>query len=73
MTVFTYSQARQHFSEVLDRAKREGSVQIRRKGGQLFSIVPVKKAKCSPFDIRGVKTKATTSDILDAIRESRSR
>jgi curved DNA-binding protein CbpA len=29
--------------------------------------------KSSPFDVLGVKTKASTDDILDAIRDSRSR
>ena len=27
----------------------------------------------SPFDVPGIKTKATTNDILDAVKESRSR
>ena len=73
MTVFSYSQARQNFASVLDIARQEGSVQIRRKGGQLFSITPVTKIKRSPFDIKGVKTRATTADILEAIKESRNR
>ncbi len=73
MTVFTYSQARQNFSTVLDIAQREGSVQIKRKGDQLFSIFAIKKRKGSPFNIKGVKTRATTRDILKAIKESRSR
>jgi hypothetical protein len=29
--------------------------------------------KTSPFDIQGVKTKAKTRDILQAVRESRER
>ncbi|WP_353247740.1 prevent-host-death protein [Salinisphaera sp. T31B1] len=29
--------------------------------------------KTSPFDVGGVKTKATTDDILSAVRESRAR
>lgn len=29
--------------------------------------------KSSPFDIPGIKTKATTKDILDAVRDSRRR
>ena len=73
MTVFTYSQARQKFSTVLDIARREGSVQIRRRDGSIFSILPARRAKKSPFRIKGIKTRATTSDILDAVRESRSR
>jgi hypothetical protein len=73
MTVFTYSQARQNFSSVLDLASREGAVQIRRKDGSLFSIAPLLKKKRSPLDVSGIKTKATTADILNAVRESRER
>ena len=73
MTVFTYSQARQKFSKVLDIARREGSVRIKRKDGQIFSISPVRKPSRSPLCIKGIKTKATTIDIVSAVRESRQR
>ena len=71
MKVYTYSQARQRLSEVLTRSKSE-SVLIRRRGGEVFRVSP-HRDKASPFDVPGVKTKATTSDILAAIREVRSR
>lgn len=38
---------------------------------QLFSIV-YKQASSSPFDVKGVKTRATTKDILEAVEASRS-
>jgi len=71
MKVYTYSEARQRFSEVLNTAMNE-EVLIRRKSGKLFSVVAKTPAK-SPFDIPGIKTKATTADILRAVQESRSR
>ncbi len=71
MTVFTYSQARQKFAAVLDIARREGSVQVKRKDGQLFTILPLRKSSRSPLDIKGIKTTVTTNDIIDAVRESR--
>jgi prevent-host-death family protein len=71
MKVYSFSQARQNLSEVLNRAKEE-EVQIRRRGGEVFRIVP-KRSGGSPFDIPGVKTKVKMSDILDAIRDVRSR
>jgi prevent-host-death family protein len=71
MKVYSYSQARQNLSELLNRAKSE-EVLIRRRGGEVFKIVPQRSGK-SPFDVPGVKTKARTSDILAAIREVRSR
>ncbi|ODS34430.1 MAG: hypothetical protein SCARUB_00441 [Candidatus Scalindua rubra] len=71
MKVYTYSEARQRLSEVLDIARKE-KVIIKRRKGETFSIIYKKPTK-SPFDVPGINTKATTKDILDAIRESRSR
>ena len=72
MNVFTYSDARQKFSELLDQADLDGKVFVQRKDGRLFSIQPEKK-KSSPFNVEGIKTKATTQDILEAIQEGRTR
>jgi len=47
-------------------------VAIKRGGGDTFSIIFRKSTK-SPFDVPGIKTKATTKDILDAVRASRDR
>ncbi len=69
--VYTYSEARQKLSAVLDIAKTE-EVIIKRRGGESFKIVFSKPPK-SPFDVAGVKTKATTKDINDAVKESRTR
>ena len=71
MKVYTYSEARQKFSAVLDIAKSE-EVIIKRRGGETFKIIFAKSSK-SPFDVPGIKTKATTKDILDAVNESRAR
>jgi hypothetical protein len=71
MKVFTYSEARKRLARVLDMARKE-EVLIKRRGGETFSLTR-KSARQSPFDVRGVKTRATTRDILDAIAESRSK
>jgi prevent-host-death family protein len=71
MKVYTYSEARQRFAEVLNIARKE-EVIIKRRGGETFSIV-FKKTPKSPFDIPGIKTRATTRDILEAIKDSRER
>lgn len=73
MKVYTYSEARQKLATVLDIAKTE-EVIIKRRGGEAFRIVFAKPSKRkSPFEVGGVKTKATTQDILDAVKESRER
>jgi len=71
MKVFTYSEARQRLSEVLNVARTE-EVVIKRRGGENFSIV-FRKSDKSPFDVPGIQTRATTKDILAAVRESRER
>lgn len=71
MKRFTYSEARQRLSEVLDTARTE-EVLITRRGGDAFRII-YETSRSSPLDVPPIKTKATTADILDAVRESRER
>ncbi len=72
MKVFTYSQARQNLSKVLTLAQKE-EVEIRRKDGSIFLLRSKQEETGSPFDVPVVNSKATTADILDAVRESRER
>lgn len=72
MKVFTYSEARQNLSKLLVLAQRE-EVEIRRKDGSTFSLRAKQRESKSPFDVPGVNTNVTTSNILDAVRESRER
>jgi hypothetical protein len=72
MKVYTYSEARQRLSRLLDEARTTGETRIKRQDGSEFTIKPV-STPGSPFDVKGVKTKATTKDILSAIRDSRER
>jgi len=72
MIIFTYSEARQKLSSVLDLASKKGGVLIRRRDGRLFALRPQSK-KVSPLDIPGVKTSITTADIISSVRESRQR
>ena len=69
MKVYTYSEARKRLAEVLNIARNE-EVIIKRRGGEKFSII-FRKSIESPFDVPGINTKATTKDILDAVKESR--
>lgn len=72
MTVYTYSQARQNFASVLDKARAEGEVIIKRKDGTSFVIRPVKSRK-SPLGVDGIHISLSASEIVDFVRESRSR
>lgn len=70
MKVFTYSEARQNLAKLLKIAQKE-EVEIRRRDGAIFSLMSKKDESKSPFDVPGINTKATTQDILDAVKESR--
>ena len=70
MNVYTYSEARQKLSSVLDSAKQSGKVLIKRKDGSTFSISPEVLPQ-SPLDVKGIKTDITTSEIVSFVRESR--
>lgn len=72
MKVYTYSQARQKLAKLLDDARQEGQVQIKRRDGQTFVIKPVEKKK-SPLDVAGVTTSISLEELNEAVRESRER
>jgi hypothetical protein len=71
MTVYTYSEARQNFASLLDKANAEGEVLIRRKDGQIFSMKP-EKSKKSPLSVKGIRPFLTTKELVDVIREQRA-
>lgn len=70
MKVFTYSEARQDLSKILRMAQKE-EIEIRGNDGSVFSLRSKTKKLKSPFDVVGVKTKATTKNIIDAVRDPR--
>jgi len=72
MKVYTYSQARQKLTKLLDDARREGQVQIKRRDGQTFIVKPVEE-KDSPLDVAGVSTNLSLDELNQAVRESRER
>ena len=71
MKVYTYSEARQNLSELLNEAQNE-EVIIKRRDGSIFSV-KAKKSKKSPFDVEGIKANLSKEQILESIRESRER
>ncbi|MFN8485655.1 MAG: type II toxin-antitoxin system Phd/YefM family antitoxin [Anaerolineae bacterium] len=70
MKVYTYSEARQNFAEVLEEARRHGAAQIRRRDGTTF-LITVEQAGGSPLDVEGVDTGITADEILAFIRDGR--
>ena len=72
MTTFTFSEARQRFAAVLEKAKSEGRVLVKRKDGSVFMIQPVEKPE-SPLDVEGVNLGLTANEIVGIVREIRRR
>ncbi len=72
MTTYTFSEARQKLASVLEQARDQGEVLIKRKDGSLFVVKPV-SAKQSPLDVSGVNVHIKAEEIVDIIREVRER
>ena len=70
MKTYTYSEARQRLAELLNRARREGQVQIRRRDGQVFLLRPAKPDR-APLDVPGVPVKLARREILAWIKSGR--
>jgi len=72
MTTYTFSEARQKFSAVLEKAKAEGRVLVKRKDGSVFMIQPIARPE-SPLDVEGVDLGMTAEEIVEIVREVRKR
>jgi len=72
MREFSFTEARQHFASILNEAKKEGVVCIKKRDGEVFYIKPA-TSKLSPFDFKGVDLGISSSEIVEIIREGRER
>jgi antitoxin Phd len=70
MTEYTFSEARQKLASILDKARRDGAVRIRRRDGQVFVLKP-ERAQKSPLDVSGINLKIGRMEIVDLIKEGR--
>jgi antitoxin Phd len=72
MQVYTYSEARQNLSTVLDRAESTGKVIIRRKDGRTFALVP-ERTRRSPLDVPSIQATIPTEELVEIVRKERGR
>lgn len=72
MREYSFTEARQNFASILDEAKKEGVVCIKKRNGESYYIKPVISKK-SPLDVKGVDLEISTEDIIDVIRSGRER
>ena len=70
MLVVTYSEARRTLASVLDRAKTDGSVLIKRADGSVFKLTPVQNNLC-PFEGISTDIKLKKGELTKALEEAR--
>jgi len=72
MRIYTYSEARQKLSSVLDTAESMGKVIIRRKDGRTFALIP-ERTRRSPLDIPSIQATVSTKELVEIVRKERGR
>jgi hypothetical protein len=73
MKSYTFSEARGNFATVLEEAKRDGAVEIRRRDGSVFRIMATRNPKSSPLDVKGVRVGMSSSELTEIVRKGRER
>jgi antitoxin (DNA-binding transcriptional repressor) of toxin-antitoxin stability system len=73
MKSYTFSEARGNFATVLEEAKRDGAVEIRRRDGTVFRIMATRTSKASPLDVKGVRVGMSSSELTEIVRKGRER
>ena len=56
---------------LLDQARREGRVQIRRQDGSTFVVQPTVSDR-SPLDVPGVRSRLRRGELVQLVREQRA-
>jgi hypothetical protein len=70
MKEYTYSEARQRLASLLNSARKDGAVSIRRRDGQRFIVKPESQRK-SPLDVSSLNLQIDREELVDIIRSSR--
>jgi PHD/YefM family antitoxin component YafN of YafNO toxin-antitoxin module len=70
MKEYTYSEARQRLASLLNSARKDGAVRIRRRDGQRFVVKP-ETQKRSPLDVATLDLQIGREEIVDIVRSSR--
>jgi hypothetical protein len=70
MKEFTFSEARQRLAALLDAARKDGAVRIRRRDGDVF-VLRHERAKGSPLDVPGLDLPLSREEVVDLVRAGR--
>jgi hypothetical protein len=72
MRTYNYLEVQQNLSSILNLALTQ-EVIVKEKNGRRFKIMPVNGvADRSPFEVSGINTVISTSEMMDFLRESRT-
>lgn len=71
MKTYTYSEARQQLASLLDQARRDGEVRIRRQDGSEFVVQPVRSSG-SPLDVPGFRANLQPGELVSLLRDERA-
>jgi antitoxin Phd len=72
MEIYTYSEARQKLSSILDKAESMGKVIIRRKDGRTFALTPERTPR-SPLEVPSIQANVSTEELVEIVRKGRVR
>jgi PHD/YefM family antitoxin component YafN of YafNO toxin-antitoxin module len=72
MREYSFTEARQHFAAILEEAKKEGAVCIKKRDGETFYLKPASPKK-SPLDVAGVDLGLSSAEIVELVRKGRDR
>ena len=73
MRIYNYTEAQYDLSAVLNSALTQDVI-VRKQNGQRFKIIHVKEnINQSPFEVLGISAQITTEELVETIRQSRTR
>ena len=72
MREYNFTEARNNFASVLDRAKKDGIICISKRDGESFYLTPAKTKK-SPLDVEGIDLNLSRDEIVSTVKEGRKR
>jgi len=66
----TVLEAQENLATLLEQARRDGAIRIRRDNGQTFVL---QSEKSSPLDVESVQLNLSADEIVGLVREGRER
>lgn len=72
MAIYTYTAARQKLAKLLDEAKKNKEVLIKRKNGDVFVLKKISKP-AKEINITGINIPIKRQEIVEIVREGRER